>query len=94
MLSINDETWLEGQFLSEDEPSAESLLILKENFKSFHSVWDELDEKAKYLLSERYLFDKSAKEIADDILTTPENVRMMLTRTRRKVQKMLEKEHV
>lgn len=94
MLSINDETWLEGQFLSENEPSAESLLILKEDFKSFLSVWDELDEKSKYLLSERYLFDKSAKEIADDLLTTPENVRMMLTRTRRKLQKMLEKEHV
>ena len=90
ILSINDDSWMEGQFLTRNEFDVEGLLILKEDYSSFLKVWNALDERAKYLLSERYLFDKSAKEIADDIATTPENVRMMLTRARRKVQKMLE----
>ncbi len=91
VLSINDDSWLEGQSLTGNELDVEALMILKEDYSAFLKVWNALDEKAKYLLSERYLFDKSAKEIADDIATTPENVRMMLTRARRKVQKMLER---
>ena len=94
ILSMDDDSWAEKYSIAEDEMSIEQKIILKEDFAKLQEVWAELDEKTKYILSERYLFEKSAKEISDDIATTPENVRMMLTRARRKAYKLLEKDRV
>lgn len=94
IISIDDDSWTEKHTISGDEMSVEDQMILKEDFENLQRIWAELDEKTKYLLSERYLFDKSAKEISDDIASSPEQVRMMLTRARRKVHQMLEREHV
>lgn len=94
IFSVDDDSWTEKYTISNDDMSVEEQLIFKEDFVNLQRVWAVLDEKTKYLLSERYLFEKSAKEISDEIATTPENVRMMLTRARRKVFQLLEKERL
>ena len=93
-LSLDNDTWTERNTIARDEMNIEEQIIIKEDFANLLRVWAELDEKTKYLLSERYLFEKSAKEISEETATTPENVRMMLTRARRKVYQLLEKEYV
>lgn len=94
IFSVDDDSWTEKYTIADDEMSIEEQMVLKEDFANLQRAWAVLDEKTKYLLSERYLFEKSAKEISQEIATTPENVRMMLTRARRKVFQLLEKEHV
>lgn len=47
-------------------------------------VWDTLDENTKYLLSARYILNKSGKEIAEDLKIPPNNVRMAIVRAKRK----------
>ena len=54
-----------------------------EEINSFAKVWDELDDKTKFLLSSRYILEKSYAEIASDLNVKPESARMALTRARR-----------
>lgn len=64
--------------------NTEDLIIKKEQMANLLLVWDTLDENTKYLLSARYILNKSGKEIAEDLKIPPNNVRMAIVRAKRK----------
>ena len=64
-----------------------------EEINSFAKVWDELDDKTKFLLSSRYILEKSYAEIASDLNVKPESARMALTRARRAALALSKKSH-
>ena len=53
-------------------------------------VWNSLDSKTQYLLSAKYLLNKSGKEIANDLGMSSDNVRMALVRAKRKARQAME----
>lgn len=78
----------------ESEPSTSNLeefIIHNEDLALLAHVWNQLDEKTKYLLRARYILKKSGKEIAVELGTSPDNVRMAVVRAKRKARKIMEK---
>lgn len=70
--------------VDDDHDSDPEVILLKsEEINSFAKIWDELDDKTKFLLSSRYILEKSYAEIASDLNVKPESARMALTRARR-----------
>ena len=70
--------------VDDDHDSDPEVILLKsEEINSFVKIWDELDDKTKFLLSSRYILEKSYAEIASDLNVKPESARMALTRARR-----------
>lgn len=67
----------------------EDFIIKKEQMFNLLSVWDSLDESTKYLLSARYILNKSGKEIAEELQIPPNNVRMAIVRAKRKARRAI-----
>ena len=63
--------------------------FLREDMAALSKVWDELDEKTRYLLEARYILDKSPEEIASDLHIKPASIRMALTRARRRAMERM-----
>ena len=59
------------------------------DLSSLSRVWAALDEKTRYLLSARYILNKSGREIAEDLQMPPDNVRMALVRARKKARQAM-----
>ncbi len=74
------------------EYSTEDFIIKKEELSNLLNVWDTLDENTKYLLSARYILNKSGKEIAEDLQIPPNNVRMAIVRAKRKALKAMKEQ--
>ena len=68
---------------ADHDTDPEFILLKSEEINSFAKIWDELDDKTKFLLSSRYILEKSYAEIASDLNVKPESARMALTRARR-----------
>ena len=68
---------------ADHDTDPEFILLKSEEINSFVKIWDELDDKTKFLLSSRYILEKSYAEIASDLNVKPESARMALTRARR-----------
>ena len=68
---------------ADHDADPEFILLKSEEINSFVKIWDELDDKTKFLLSSRYILEKSYAEIASDLNVKPESARMALTRARR-----------
>ena len=64
--------------------SIEDFIIKKEEMSNLLTVWDTLDTNTQYLLSARYILNKSGKEIAEDLQMPQNNVRMAIVRAKRK----------
>ena len=71
----------------------EFILLKSEEINSLAKIWDELDDKTKFLLSSRYILEKSYAEIANDLNVKPESARMALTRARRAALALSKKSH-
>ena len=72
-----------------DETDVEDLLIRQETIERLYEIWPQLDPRDRYLLEAFYFLEKSAAEIAEDLEMKPENIRMALTRARKRVGKLL-----
>lgn len=80
--------------VDDDHDSDPEVILLKsEEINSFAKIWDELDDKTKFLLSSRYILEKSYAEIASDLNVKPESARMALTRARRAALTLSKKSH-
>lgn len=53
-------------------------------------VWDELDDRSRYLLEARYILEKTDADIAADLGIQPKSVRMALTRARKAAKELME----
>lgn len=82
--------WEEQEQFADSAPMPEDALIHREELSGLSRVWTALDEKTQYLLSARYILNKSGKEIADDLKMPPDNVRMALVRARKKARQAME----
>lgn len=73
----------------EDDGDREFMAWLYIQYQSLQ-VWNSLDSKTQYLLSAKYLLNKSGKEIANDLGMSSDNVRMALVRAKRKARQAME----
>ena len=81
--------WEAQEQLADPAPMPEEEILHREDLSSLSRVWAALDEKTRYLLSARYILNKSGREIAEDLQMPPDNVRMALVRARRKAQQAM-----
>lgn len=72
-----------------DEMNIELRLIREETVERLHEIWPQLETRDRYLLEAYYFLEKSTAEIAEDLETKPENIRMALSRARKRVRKLL-----
>ena len=64
----------------------EEMLLLEEYRSAARGVWRELSPKERALLREYYLAGRTSREMAQRLHCTPENIRMGLTRARRRAR--------
>lgn len=86
-------TFLMGEASEDIQDLSNSLdddIILKENLFCLSMVWNELDEKTRYLLQAKYVLNLSGKEIAEELNMSADNVRMALVRAKRKARQAME----
>ena len=81
-------------FVPEEERTADSAassprsmelhMIRKEDLRRMADIWGKLDERSRFALEARYILEQTDAEIAQSLSISPESVRMVLTRARRK----------
>ena len=72
--------------------SVEDKVISGLNLKAMEKLWDELPEDIQTLFRMKYFLHMSNEEIAQTLHIKPESVRMRISRARKKVLALLEKE--
>ena len=80
----------EQDVIVDNYDSLEDDIIKRENLFCLDQVWNSLDSKTQYLLSAKYLLNKSGKEIANELGMSSDNVRMALVRAKRKARQAME----
>lgn len=81
--------WEDQEQIPDPEPIPEESVITQEAMSSLARVWNSLDERTRYLLSAKYILNKTGKEIANDLKMPPDNVRMALVRAKRKARQAM-----
>lgn len=81
--------WEDQEQLPDPKPMPEESVITQEAMSSLARVWNSLDERTQYLLSAKYILNKSGREIADDLKMSPDNVRMALVRAKKKARQAM-----
>ena len=81
--------WEDQEQLLDPEPLPEEAVITQEAIAGLARVWNGLDERTRYLLSAKYILNKSGREIADDLKMPPDNVRMALVRAKKKARQAM-----
>lgn len=66
-------------------PSPETLMELKEDSARLYAVWSYLPEQDRELLYRKYVLGQSNEELAEIFQRRRDNIRMRLTRAKRKV---------
>ena len=69
--------------------SVEDIVFAKDRVQQIMAAWEKLDPQSQYYLDARYTLEKSAAEIAADLGVPAVNVRMGLSRARRKLRDLL-----
>lgn len=90
--SIDDDSWTIGSKISIEAPSIEEQVVLKEDIRQFQDLWPTLPSKTRFLLEERYILHKTSNEIAEELGMTPESVRMAISRAKRKIRGLIERQ--
>lgn len=54
-------------------------------------VWDDLDERSRYLLSGRYILEQTFEEMAQELGVSSGSARMLLTRAKRSALALIQK---
>lgn len=73
----------------DDDP--EALVLHQDEIDQLQYIWEQLDERSKFLLSGRYILELSFDELARDLGVSPSSVRMMLTRAKRAAITLIKK---
>lgn len=92
--SIDDDSWLSGSKIPIEAPSIEDQVVLKEDIQQFQDLWPTLPAKTRFLLEARYILHKTSYEIAEDLGVSPESVRMAISRSKRKIRELIEKDTI
>ena len=80
--------WFSDVISEEDNP-VEDRVILTENIEEMAHCWEYLSEEEQFLLEGRYILELTDGELAEQIGCKPDSIRMKLTRTRRKMKKLI-----
>lgn len=80
-----------GAYFEQEDTTAdvETIVHRHESVDELERVWPSLDERTRYLLEARYFLELSYEEIAAEIGVKPDSARMLLTRARNRVKKLL-----
>lgn len=86
MDAITPLSGLENEYeLSQSSKENPELLFLRdEDINCFTTVFNELDEKDRYLLTSRFVEGKSYSSLSEDLGIQPDSVRMAVTRAKGK----------
>ena len=88
---ISYDEWAEDRLDTEQEDDPEALILHQAEIDQFQFIWDQLDERSKFILSGRYILEQSFEELARDLGVKPSSVRMMLTRAKRTAIALIKK---
>lgn len=78
-----------SDLVSEEENPVEDRMILTENIEEMAHCWEYLTEEEQFLLEGRYILELTDHELAEQVGCKPDSIRMKLTRTRRKMKKLI-----
>ena len=78
-----------SDLVSEEENPVEDKMILTENIEEMAHCWEYLSEEEQFLLEGRYILELTDGELAEQVGCKPDSIRMKLTRTRRKMKKLI-----
>ena len=78
--------WEDQERLPDPAPAPEERVMAQEDLLALARAWLGLDEKTRYLLSAKYILNKSGREIAGDLGMPPDNVRTALVRARQRAR--------
>ena len=81
--------WEDQEQLPDPGPLPEEAVITQEAIAGLARVWNGLDERTRYLLSAKYILNKTGREIADDLKMPPDHVRMALVRAKKKARRAM-----
>lgn len=83
--------WVMDCIGTESEEDPESLVLHQEEMELLQYVWDDLDERSRYLLSSRYILEQTFEEMARELGVSSGSVRMLLTRAKRSALALIKK---
>ena len=70
----------------------EEWVIQRERWNTLAAVWPQLAPTERFLLEGRYFQQRSDRELSDDLGCGANSIRMMMTRARRHVQRLMRRE--
>lgn len=83
--------WAKDCVGTEPEDNPEALILHQEEMDLLQYVWDDLDERSRYLLSGRYILEQSFEEMAHELGVSAGSARMLLTRAKRSALALIKK---
>lgn len=83
--------WVKDCIGTASEEDPESLVLHQEEMELLQYIWDDLDERSRYLLSGRYILEQSFDEMAQELGVSPGSTRMLLTRAKRSALELIKK---
>ncbi len=88
---ISYDDWAKDCVGTEPEDNVEELILHQEEIGQLQLIWEQLDERSRFVLSSRYILEQSFEEMAQDLNVSPASVRMMLTRAKRAALALIRK---
>lgn len=88
---VSYDDWARDCVGTEPEDNPETLVLHQEEMDLLQYVWDDLDERSKYLLSGRYILEQSFEELAKELGVSTGSARMLLTRAKRSALALIKK---
>ena len=88
---ITYDDWVKDCIGTESEEDPESLVLHQEEMELLQYVWDDLDERSRYLLSSRYILEQTFEEMARELGVSSGSARMLLTRAKRSALALIQK---
>ncbi len=89
LFNIEDET---AEEIPDDGDTPEELFLEKERIEKLLRALDQLPEKQRIILQFKYFYEMNDKDISEAFDITPHSVREYLSRARKMLYKILEKE--
>lgn len=83
--------WAKDCIGTESDEDPESLVLYQEEMELLQYVWDDLDERSRYLLSSRYILEQTFEEMAQELGVSSGSARMLLTRAKRSALALIQK---
>lgn len=83
--------WTKDCIGTESDEEPESLILYQEEMELLQYVWNDLDERSRYLLSSRYILEQTFEEMARELGVSSGSARMLLTRAKRSALALIKK---